>query len=151
MDERFQIITKACIIIIHIVAVILITLTILFSEDLLLLFAIIVCQSIVFLQLIVFDGCLVSKYEFGLGSDYSVSDIGKKLFFLSDDLPCSDFEKMIVGIPLLICVMKFCMMLLPKTILSAIQNDYMSFARLKIPRGFEIEFDINNFDLSVKY
>jgi len=151
MDDRLEYITKLCIILLHIVGVTIVTLIILFSEDLLLLFVIIACQTIVFLQLVVFDGCLVSKYEFGLGNNYSVSDIGKKLFFLSDNLPCADFEKMIVGIPLLICIMKFCMMLLPKSILSSIQTNYMSFASLNIPRSLEVNFDIKNFDLSVKY
>ena len=138
MDSYLQIAIKFLLIVIHFVGVTIVTLIILFSEDPVVLTAIIICQSIVFYQLILVNGCLISKYEWLFGGDFNGTDIGKKMFFLSDDLPPADFEKMIVGIPLLLCVMKLGLMLMPKHFLSKVQKKYMSFAHLRIPRTVDI-------------
>lgn len=138
MDSYLQIVIKIFIILIHFIGVTLVTLVILFSEDILLLGLIIICQTIVFTQLILIDGCLISKYEWFFGEGWTLTDIGKKMFFLSDGLHAADFEKMIVGIPLLLCIIKFGVMMLPKHFLSKVQKKYLSAASLRIPRNFEI-------------
>lgn len=138
MDSYLQYIIKIFIILIHFIGVTLVTLIILFSEDMLILGLIIICQTIVFTQLILIDGCLISKYEWLFGEGWTLTDIGKKMFFLSEALPPADFEKMIVGIPLLLCVIKFGVMMLPRHFLSKVQKKYLSAASLRIPRNFDI-------------
>lgn len=138
MDSYLQYIIKIFIILIHFIGVTLVTLIILFSEDILILALIIICQTIVFTQLILIDGCLISKYEWLFGEGWTLTDIGKKMFFLSEALPPADFEKMIVGIPLLLCVIKFGVMMLPRHFLSKVQKKYLSAASLRIPRNFDI-------------
>lgn len=138
MDSYLQFIIKIFIILIHFIGVTLVTLIILFSEDMLILGLIIICQTIVFTQLILIDGCIISKYEWIFGEGFTLTDIGKKMFFLSDALPPADFEKMIVGIPLLLCIIKFGTMMLPRHFLSKVQKKYLSAASLRIPRNFDI-------------
>lgn len=138
MDSYLQYIIKIFIILVHFIGVTLVTLIILFSEDILILALIIICQTIVFTQLILIDGCIISKYEWFFGEGWTLTDIGKKMFFLSEALPPADFEKMIVGIPLLLCVIKFGVMMFPRHFLSKVQKKYLSAASLRIPRNFDI-------------
>ncbi len=140
MDSYIQIAIKFILIVIHFIGVVIVTLIILFSEDPVVLGAIIICQSIVFYQLIINDGCMMSKCEWLFGGDFNLTDLGKKIFFLSDGLKPADFEKMIVGVPLLLCIMKLCLMMMPKHFLSKVQKKYMSFAHLRIPRTIDIVF-----------
>jgi hypothetical protein len=120
----------------HFLGVGVVTLIILFSEDIWLLIAIIICQTLVFTQLVLINGCIVSKYEHMIGdSSFNLSDVCKKIFFLSNDMPQADFEKMIVGIPLLLCILKLGFMLLPEDISSDLQKKYFTLASLKIPNS----------------
>ena len=50
-------------------------------------------------------------------------------------MPQADFEKMIVGIPLLLCIFKLGFMLLPVDISSDLQKNYFTLASLKIPNS----------------
>jgi len=117
----------------HFIGVIMVTLIILFSDDMYFLLAIIISQTLVFTQLVVIDGCIISKYEHMFGDNFNLSDMCKKLFFLSNDVPQADFEKMIVGIPLMLCIFKLGFMLLPKDLSNSIKDKYMTFANLKVP------------------
>ena len=116
----------------HLVGVIAVTLIILFSDDMYFLLAIIITQTLVFTQLVVIEGCIISKYEHMLGDNFNLSDMCKKLFFLSNDVPQADFEKMIVGIPLMLCILKVGFMMLPKSISNSLKDKYMTFAKLNI-------------------
>ena len=118
---------KIFIMLVHFIGIIIVTLIILLSEDIWLMIAIIICQTLVFIQLIIINGCLVSKYEHMLGdTSFNLSDICKNMFFLSKDMPRSDLEKMIVGIPLLLAILKLGFMLLPHDISYTIQAKYLT-------------------------
>ena len=132
MNTYLQNAVKIFIMLLHLIGVIVVTLIILFSDDMYFLLAIIITQTLVFTQLVVIEGCIISKYEHMLGDDFNLSDVCKKLFFLSNDLPQADFEKMIVGIPLMLCILKLGFMLLPKNISNSLKEKYMTFAKLKV-------------------
>jgi hypothetical protein len=134
MNNHLQNCIKFFIMILHFLGVAIVTLIILFSEDIWLIIAIIISQTLVFIQLVLINGCIISKYEHMLGdSSFNLSDVCKNMFFLSKEMPQADFEKMIVGIPLLLCIIKLGFMLLPADISSDIQKKYFTLASLKIP------------------
>lgn len=131
MVKYFQDMLKIFIMLVHIVGVSLVVLIILFSEDIWIIIAIVICQTFVFIQIILMNGCLMSKYEDMIGdSSFNLSDICKNAFYLSKDMPQADFEKMIVAMPLLIGIIKLGFMLLPEDISSGIQKKYFSLAGL---------------------
>lgn len=135
MNNDLQNTVKFFIMLLHFLGVGVVTLIILFSEDIWLLIAIIISQTLVFTQLVLINGCIISKYEYMLGdSSFNLSDVCKNMFFLSKDMPQADFEKIIVGLPLLLCIIKLGFMLLPADISSGIQK-YFTLASLKIPNS----------------
>lgn len=72
-----------------------------------------VIQIIVFALLVVNNGCLMSRFELIGGDFLSSTLIGKKLFFLSDGVKDADFEKIFVGVPLLLILLKIVMVAFP--------------------------------------
>lgn len=74
-------------------------------EDVYIITLLLITQIIVFKLLLVNDGCLLSKYEF-IGGKLTLFEIAKKVFFLSDSIKTQDFEKIFVGLPILMLLTK---------------------------------------------
>ena len=74
-------------------------------EDVYMITLLLITQIIVFKLLLVNDGCLLSKYEF-IGGKITLFEIAKKVFFLSDSIKTQDFEKIFVGLPILMLLTK---------------------------------------------
>ena len=82
----------------------------LFSEDIYMILLLLITQIVVFILLLVNDGCLLSKYEF-IGGNITLFEIAKKTLFLSDSIKTQDFEKIFVGIPIVMLFTKLILIL----------------------------------------
>ena len=103
---------KFILIILHLAIVFIAAYIILFSKDIKVLVLQLVVQTSVFIALQVNNGCLLSKYE-QFGGDFNATASGKKLFFLTSDICDADFEKMFVGIPLSLLILKIILISYP--------------------------------------
>lgn len=79
-------------------------------EDIYMILLLLITQIIVFKLLLINDGCLLSKYEF-IGGKITLFEIAKKVFFLSDSIKTQDFEKIFVGIPIVMLLTKLLIIL----------------------------------------
>lgn len=113
MNDILEFIIKCFLILLHLFVIWITAITILFSEDIYILTFLLVIQIIVFALLVVNNGCLMSRFELIGGDFLSSTLIGKKLFFLSDGVKDADFEKIFVGVPLLLILLKIVMVAFP--------------------------------------
>jgi hypothetical protein len=77
----------------------------LFSENVQALCFLAVVMIVVFGLLIVNNGCIGTQYELKFAG-ITLTEFAKKLLFISDNVSNCDFEKMIIGIPLLLTLLK---------------------------------------------
>ena len=112
MATTGEITLKILLMVIHLTIITITAIVILFSEDLYILLCLLIIEFIVFTGLIVNNGCQLSKYEL-VGGNFSSTTLGKKLFWLSDNIEHSDFEKMFVGVPLGLLLLKTILVAFP--------------------------------------
>lgn len=105
MGAPEEIVLKIVLITIHLIMVSVTAVIILFSNNLYILISLLIVQIIVYISLIINKGCLLSKFE-RVGGDFSSTMLGKKVFFLSENIQDQDFEKLFVGIPLILLLFK---------------------------------------------
>lgn len=85
---------------IHFLALLISAVLLLFSNNIDILCIQLLVQTLVYIMLYIYDGCTLSKLEHIGGNKFNSTFIGKKIFFIGDGTSNSDFEKLIVGIPL---------------------------------------------------
>ena len=112
MATCLEIVLKAVFITVHLLIVFISAYLILFSKDMTVLMFQLFIQTIVFIALEINDGCLLSKYEL-IGGDFSSTFVGKQLFFIKGDICDADFEKMFVGVPLGLLILKILLIVFP--------------------------------------
>lgn len=87
--------------VLHIIIVTISMFVVLFGQNIKILFILLVILLLVYLQVILANGCILSKLEF-----YNLTDIIKKCFFLEKDMNINDIEKILVGLTLGACFYK---------------------------------------------
>ena len=96
-----KIIISIAIPILHIIIVSISMFIVLFGQNTKILFILLAILSLVYLQVILANGCILSKFEF-----YNLTEIIKKCFFLEKDVQVNDIEKILVGLTLAACCYK---------------------------------------------
>lgn len=123
---------KCFLIFLHLFVVWITAITILFSEDIYVLTFLLLVQIIVFALLVVNNGCLMSRFELIGGDFLSSTLIGRKLFFLSDDVKDADFEKIFVGIPILFLILKIVMVAFPVLPMDKASDKYWCMPKIPV-------------------
>ena len=113
MNDTIKYSIKIVLITIHLSIVFFTAVSLLFIDDIYLLIGLLILQMLVFTAIVINDGCVLSKYENIGGNTMTSTYIGKKAFFMSDSIKNSDFEKMFVGIPLGLLILKIILLLFP--------------------------------------
>jgi len=93
-----ELIIKITLMSIHLFAILISAFIILFIDNIKILLLLLFIEIVVFIN-IINNGCLLSKYEH-IGGDFTNITIGKKIFFIDEDIQDSTFEKIFVGVPL---------------------------------------------------
>jgi len=96
-----KIIISIAITALHIIIVSISTFIVLFGQNTNILFTLLVILSLVYLQVVLANGCILSKLEL-----YNFTEIIKKCVFLEKDVQVNDIEKILVGYTLAACFSK---------------------------------------------
>lgn len=74
----------------------------------------------------------MSRFELIGGDFLSSTLIGRKLFFLSDDVKDADFEKIFVGIPILFLILKIVMVAFPVLPMDKASDKYWCMPKIPV-------------------
>ena len=95
---------------IHVVIVFFVSFILLFSTNKNTLIPLVIILSLIFLQAIIANGCIISKLE--QFSFINLTDLVKRGFYLEKNIKLGDIEKILIGIITLLCLFKLVIILL---------------------------------------
>lgn len=98
-------IIKIILVLLHVFVIFVSAYCILFIRKINILLLHLLTLIIVFGLIVIYDGCLLRKYE-TIGGDLTCTVIGKKIFFLDNSMSDTNFEKLFVGIPIGLLLLK---------------------------------------------
>lgn len=108
-----KVVIKYIVILLHILIIGCAVLPALFSENLKVLGFLCFLVLIVFIQVVVYNGCILSKYERVTNNTYEFvpSELIKKILCLGDSVDLADLQKLLVGGTLAVYLVKISMIL----------------------------------------
>jgi hypothetical protein len=101
-----KIIISIAIPVLHIIIVSVSLFIVLFGKNTKILFILLIILSLVYLQVILANGCILSKFEL-----YNLSEIIKRCFFIDEVVHTNNIEKILVGLTLAACFYKLAIIL----------------------------------------
>jgi hypothetical protein len=107
-DEKHYILNQTIkfgLVALHVVVICISSYCILFIRNTTILLIHLIVLVLVFALIVVYDGCLMRKYE-TIGGYLTTTFIGKKIFFIEEPMCDTNFEKLFVGIPLGLLLLK---------------------------------------------
>jgi len=123
-----KILIKYLVIFLHAVVIGCASIPLLFSENLKVLGFLCILVLIVFIQVVVYDGCIMSKYERVTTDKYEIvpSEIIKKVLCLGDTVDLADLQKLLVGGTLAVYLAKIGLILFIEVVFEMPMRKFLS-------------------------
>jgi len=129
-----KIFIKYLVIFLHIIVIGCSLVPLLFTENLKVLGFLFFLVLLVFIQILVYDGCIMSKYERVTGDKYEFVpiEIIKKLLCINENIYLADLQKILVGFTLMIYLIKIVIILFVENIFEIPVNTFLNNSLIQV-------------------